>query len=160
MGSDQAVVTRLLTTGASPINTMAKLAFSSSNQPGVGTDDLFVEAIVRALGLHRPDEIAAGNLAGFRRIWYEAHSVCLADFRQRTERTEDMPPRRLPVPERAAKLAAQRLRLLGVSITGMLTPSHSLIDYCMTMRDEETLRYVAPDKCTAREQELAGMKRE
>ena len=75
-------------------------------------------------------------------------------------RTEDMPPRRLPVPERAAKLAAQRARLLGVSVTGMLIPSHALIDFCMTMRDEETLRYVAPDKCTAREQELAGVKRE
>ena len=96
MGIDQQVVTAFM---ASNLTTMAKMAFSSSDQPGVGNDDRFIAAIVAALRLQRPDQLDPADLSGFRRLWYEAHSVCLADFKTRMERTDDSAPRKLPVPK-------------------------------------------------------------
>ena len=142
------------------INTMAKLAWASSAQPGMGDEKPFIDMLVASLNLASPTDLPPGELSSFRRIWFEAHTVGIADIRQRLERTEESAPRRLPVPERAAKLSAQKAKLVGVNITGHLVPSHSLVDFVMTMRDDEQLRYVDPDRCTTREQELLGVKRE
>lgn len=144
---------------ASNVDTLAKLAFASSSQPGVGDDKPFVQMIHRVLGLNEGD-LDDGQLAPFRRAWFEAHTVSLSEMRQRVERTEESAPRKMPVPERSARLEAQRLRLLGVSITGNLVPSFSLIDFTMNMKEEEQLHYIDPDRCTDRQQELLGVKRE
>lgn len=155
-GVSPAHVTAML---ASNVNTLAKLAFASSSQPGVGDDQPFVAMIHRVLGLQVGD-LDDGQLAPFRRAWFEAHTVSLSEMRQRVERTDESAPRKMPVPERAARLEAQRLRLNGVSITGNLVPSFSLIDFTMNLKDEEQLRYIDPDRCTDRQQELLGVKRE
>ena len=157
VGIDDAVITKFIASG---INTMARLAWSSSCQPGVGPDDLFVASVVKNLGLLREDQVSPGDLAGFRRVWFESHTVAVHDLKSKLDRGDDAAPRRMPPPERDSKLRDQRKRLLGVDITGILVPSNSLVDFCMTMKDDETLRFVSPDKCTAREQEMSGVKRE
>ena len=145
---------------ASTVNTMAKLAWASSSQPGMGDDSGFIAMLVQNLGLQSISDIPSGELSAWRRIWFEAHTIGVSDLRQKVERTEDSAPRRLPVPERAAKLAAQRQRLSGVPISGPLLPSHSLVDFVFTMREDEVLKYVEPSKCTCRDSELRGVKRE
>ena len=156
VGIPETSITKFL---AGSVNTLAKLAFASSSQPG-SDETAFLAMLVANLSLQAIADITDGELACWRRIWYESHTVMVSEMRSRVERTEDSAPRRVPVPERAAKLAAQKLRLNGVAITGQLLPSYCLIDYVIAMREEEILKYVDPAKCTAREDELLGVKRE
>jgi hypothetical protein len=144
----------------SGVDTMAKLTFVSNSQPGMGDDSAFLQMLVKNLHLTTVADLNDGELAGWRRVWFESHTIVVSDLRQKVERTEDSAPRRLPVPERAAKLAAQQARLFGVAITGALVPSYSLIDFTVGMREDEMLKYIEPAMCTSREDELLGVKRE
>jgi len=144
---------------AAGITTLARLAFSSASMPGSGDDSAFVGFLVGFSALST-QAIPAGQLACLRRLWYEAHAVSLSDIRARTETTEDSPARRLPIPERASRLASQQIRLAGVLIEGPLEPSHGLIDYVFGLKEAETLRYVDPAKCTSRAMELVGVKKQ
>ena len=145
---------------AAGITTLARLAFSSASMPGSGDDSAFVGFLVGVFALSTQADIPAGQLACLRRLWYEAHAVSLSDIRARTETTEDSPARRLPIPERASRLASQQIRLAGVLIEGPLEPSHGLIDYVFGLKEAETLRYVDPAKCTSRAMELVGVKKQ
>ena len=66
----------------------------------------------------------------------------------------------MPGPERAARSREQQLRLAGVRIEGSLQPSHALLDLIWQMRDDDVLRFVAPEICTSRTQESCGIKKE
>ena len=145
---------------AAGITTLARLAFSSASMPGSGDDSAFVGFLIGVFALSTQADIPAGQLACLRRLWYEAHAVSLSDIRARTETTEDSPARRLPIPERASRLASQQIRLAGVLIEGPLEPSHGLIDYVFGLKEAETLRYVDPAKCTSRAMELVGVKKQ
>lgn len=142
------------------VDTMAKMGFVCSCQPGVGDDAPFVSFLVRALGRADDTAFTDGELASFRRLWWECNTVAISDVRARVERTEDSQPRKLPVPERAERLRTQQARLVGVVISGVLEPSHSLLDFCNQMRDDEVLRYVNPNRCSTRAAELLGVKKE
>ena len=81
------------------IDTMAKLAFLSSCQPGVGDDSPFVKALAAALGYDDYTTIPAGLLSGMRRIWFESHTIAVSEVRQKLEKPEDQ-NKKLPLPER------------------------------------------------------------
>lgn len=144
---------------AKEVDTLAKLAFASGSTPGQD-EASFIDMLVKNLNIPDINGISSGQLSGWRRAWFEAHTIMVSDLRTRVERTDDSAPRRIPIPERAAKLALQKRRLTGVSITGPLLPSYGLLDFVVTMKEEETLKYVDPSKCTSREDELVGVKRE
>ena len=144
---------------AAGITTLARLAFSYASMPGSGDNSAFVGLLVGVFALSTQADIPAGQLACLRRLWYEAYTVSLSDIRARTETTEDSPARRLPIPERASRLASQQLRLSGVLIKGQLEHSHSLIDYVFGLKKAETLRYVDPANYTSRAIELVGVKK-
>ena len=129
---------------AAGITTLARLAFSSASMPGSG-DSSSIAFLVGVFAVATQANTPAGQLACLRRLWYEAHAVSLSDIRARTKTTKDSPARRLPIPERASRLASQQLRLAGV-----------LIDYVFGLKEAETLRYVDPSKCTSRAMELVG----
>lgn len=141
------------------IDTMAKLAFLSSCQPGVGDDSPFVKALAAALGYDDYTAIPAGLLSGMRRIWFESHTIAVSEVRQKLEKPEDQ-NKKLPLPEREVRRASQQARLAGVLIEGALEPSHGLIDLVFSMKDDELVRYIDPCNCTCRVQELSGVKRE
>ena len=145
------------------IDSLAKLAFMTNCQPGVGDD----KELLDKLGTILKYDPANGNAmpaavsASIRRVWYEAHSVAMAEMRQKVERSEDALPKKLPLPERESRRRDQQHRLgVGIEIEGILEPSNSLIDYVFTMREDETVRYVDPLICAARESEISGVKKE
>jgi hypothetical protein len=140
--------------------TLAKLGFCCSAQPGSGDEAPFTNFVVRALSLTSISDISAGELASIRRVWYEAHTVAIAEIRSRLETTDDSAPKKLPVPERSSRLSAQQKKLAGIVISGPLEPSHALIDFVFAMKESEVLKYVDPVKCTSRDQELVGVKKE
>ena len=96
----------------------------------------------------------------WRRLQFDAHTHVLADARARIERTESTEPRRIPMPEKSARLEEQRRRLTHLQITSDLEPSHSLIDEISQMMEDGVLKHISVDKCTSRRQEMAHIKKE
>ena len=142
------------------INTLARLAYSSAAQPGTGDDSPFVQMVLDVLEKQNIQAVGMGEMSSLRRVWFEAHTVAVSEIRARVERTEGAEPLKMPVAERENRLREQQGRLSGVFITPSLEPSHQLIDYVNQMRTDEVLRYLDPAKCTSREQEIKGVKRE
>ena len=144
-------VVQMLSDGG--VDTMAKLAFLTGCQPGVGDDTPFVSAISRLLGYDDSNPIPAGLLAGLRRMWFESHTIAISEVRQKLEKSDDQ-PKRLPLAEREVRRLTQQNKLSGVLVEGNLEPSHSLIDAVYAIRDEELVKYIDPCNRTSRVQEL------
>ena len=147
---------------AAKIDSLAKLAFMTNCQPGIGDDKELLDTLSKILKYDPSNNpMPASVAASIRRVWYEAHSVAMAEMRQKVERSEESLPKKLPLPERESRRLDQQSRLgPGIEIEGLLEPSNSLIDFVFTMREDETVRYVDPLICTARESEISGIKKE
>ena len=169
LDSKPVFITRLLSAGlptdvidrliAGKIDTLGRLAYGSAAQPFTGDDSLFVAMICAKLR-QTEDEIGSDIMGDLRRIWAESHTVAVAEIKHKVEATGESQPRKLPIPERAARLEAQIGRLAGVCINSRLEPSHSLCDAVEQMKQDEQLRYIAPESCTSRESELQGVRKE
>ena len=137
------------------LDTFAAFAFVVPYSPN-GPDDTKLITFVTELIAAAPSTIL---LARYRRLQFEAYTLMLADTKNRIERTDDAPVRRLPQPERSARLAAQKLRITGIEFGLDTEPSHQLQDLVQQVCEENTLRYISLDMCTSRGQELNGVKK-
>ena len=147
---------------ASGIDTLNKIAFSSSFQVGAPDDGPLLAVLNDARLASAPPlaPASAGDKACFRRLHFEAQTMSLADLKVRVEATGETTPRRLPQAERSARQDSQISRLCGLSLTGDLEPSHGLIDLVFQQLEEGILRFVPLDQCTKRSQELTGIKKD
>jgi hypothetical protein len=141
---------------------MANLAYLCAIQPGTTQDDNpFFVALADALNLGGdPTQIPMATKIIFRRAWFEASTVAIAEVRMKLDRTGDEQPRKMPGPERTARLKAQQARLAGIKIEGNLKPSHAILDLLWQIKEEDALKYVSPEVCTSRSQESFGVKKE
>jgi hypothetical protein len=157
LGIDQAQITTLVNAG---VNSMARLAYICSIQPGVADDTPFFQALSSALGLASPNDIPVGDRAAYRRAWFESSTVAIAEIRSKVESTQDDLPKRMPKEERNNRHRQQQQRLGGIKIEGAVEPSHGLLDAVWAMREDDTLRYLNLEVCTSRSQEVLGIKKE
>ena len=139
------------------IDTMAKLAFICGTQPGSADDKEFVICMKDTL---KVDPIPVGTLSALRRLWFESSAMAINEVKSRYEKTDETVPKKMPLPEREHRRQVQQGMYPGIKIEGNLEPSHSLIDFVMSMKDEEVVRYVDPQSCVSREQEVKGSKKE
>jgi hypothetical protein len=156
LGISDASIATLVSSG---VSTMAKLAYISPVQPGTADDAPFFLALSKALKVD-PGDISVGDQASYRRAWYEAATVAIAEVRYRVERSSEEGPRKMPQPERINRLALQQQRLGGIRIEGSMEPSHALLDKVWMMRDDDCLKLLPPEECTSRAQEVLGVKKE
>jgi hypothetical protein len=105
-------------------------------------------------------EPAAHIMPLWRRLQFDAHTHVLADARCRIERTDSAEPRKIPMPEKSARLDEQRKRLGHLEITSDIEPSHQLIDEVSQMMEDGVLRHITVDKCTSRRQEMGHIRKE
>ena len=82
----------------------------------------------------------------------------LAELKGKIERKEDEAPRKMPQPERTARLEQQKARLAGLALNGVNEPSNGLIDLIAQQKADDVLRYVDLDLCISRETELRSSK--
>jgi hypothetical protein len=75
------------------------------------------------------------------------------------ERTEDDKPRVMPNAEREERRDALDKRLPGVKLEGELDPSHSLINACAALFDDNIARYIEWNKCHKLEDEAVSSSR-
>jgi hypothetical protein len=157
LGIDSTAIQTLVTSG---INSMARLAFICSVQPGVADDTPFFTALAAALKLGGPDEISMGDKSAYRRAWFESSTVAIAEVRSKVESTNDDVPKKMPKEERSNRYRMQQGRLGGIKIEGTMEPSHSLLDKVWAMRENDALAYLPLEDCTSRSQEILGIKKE
>jgi hypothetical protein len=139
---------------AAGFDTLAKLAFCCSYAPG--QDDAPLRDFIATTFTGAPPAL----VACMRRLHFEAYTVMTADMRARVERTDDSVPKRLPVAERQARFAKQKLLLSGLDLSNELEPSHSLVDLAVQIYEDNCFVYVSWDQCTKRHQEIGGTKKD
>ena len=139
----------------SNLASFARFAFSCTYQPGSPDDSALKVLLESTLGAAQD----AGKMSVYRRLFYESFTLAAAELRSRLDRSEDQGPRKLPVPERSARLSEQKKRLTGLVLEGELEPSDSLIDFVYSLYEENRLQYVQWDRCSKKDAEVAGHKR-
>lgn len=134
----------------SNLGTFGQFSFLSSYQPGSSDESPFVEALTKVLG-HAVD---AGQLAAWRRLFFESHTLTMSDLKARLERKDDETPRKLLMPERVERLERARKDLIGITIDTQLEPAHRLVDLAVQQAEESTIRYIPLKDCLSREAKL------
>jgi hypothetical protein len=136
--------------------TMGSFAYSCSYVPG-SADDSPLTLLARTV--NGGADLPGDQMSQFRRVFFESFTLAQADLRLRLERGEDSQPRKLAVPERAARYQAQEKRLHGLSLIGELECSDSLVDEAVSQADDNRIKYIPWEKCTRKRDEIAGQKK-
>jgi hypothetical protein len=154
VGMPRALLDELIVQG---VLNMATFAFTTSYNSASGDDKPLKDLVKQLKGG------VDGNLqevAAFRRLAFEAQTLVTADARQSIERSEEDKPRKVPHVEREARLKALEAKLVGLKFTAELEVSNGLIDLCSAIAQEGVIRWVTPDLCTKRAQEIVGIKKD
>lgn len=136
------------------IDTFAAFAWLVPYNPAVLDEAPLLAALTQIIGT-APSMIQMGK---YRRLQFDSYTMVLADTKHRVERTDESVARKMPAPERSARLEAQRARLTSLSLVGPNEPSHALVDLVHQMLEDGIIKYISIDKCTCRSQELVGEK--
>ena len=138
---------------AKGVTTLAQLAFCVG-QPGQvlaqADFDTWSESILANL--------TVGEKASLRRLILEAQTMLVASLKDMAEPSESAAPKKVGVAERNARMDQLRTQLAGVSLTGQLEPSHALLDSAVQQWENRCLKYVGPEKCHSREDEVQHAK--
>lgn len=139
------------------MGTLGQIAYAITT-PGTspGTDQItqFMDAMRPGVGA------TLGEITAVKRLVFEAQTLTIASLRSTVQSPEDSSARRLAPAERTARIEAQRLRLQGLELSGPLEPSYWLYDQFSSMLELGEIKYIAPNKCMTRQQEISGEKPE
>jgi hypothetical protein len=142
---------------ASGWTTMAAFAFSANHQPGNADETSFIDEVVVPILSSNPHPLKAM----LRRLHFEAFAMVAEDARRRSSQTDDDDkPRKLPAAEKTVRLAAIRLELSGLDITGELEPSDNVVDRLVAMQEDGNLKYLKWEEIGRRDVEIRGSKKD
>jgi hypothetical protein len=134
---------------------LARFAFCCNHAPQNADETPLINEVTNILG----GAPTASVMGLFRRLFFEAYTLASQDLRQRIERVEDAPPRRMAAPERAHRYTAQAARLVGLVLLNELEPSDALVDLAAQQYDDNRLSYIEWSLCTKKAQEINGIKK-
>ncbi len=135
---------------SSSVATLAQLAYAGT-MPGTPlTDGAFANVVRPAVAL------TVSELTAFKRLAFEAQTIAISNVWLAVQGTDESAGRKLAPQERVVKLAEQSVRLQGLEHSGQLEPAFWLYDQFTTMRESDELKYIAPNRCLTRQQELSG----
>ncbi|CAE7427959.1 unnamed protein product [Symbiodinium sp. CCMP2592] len=135
------------------VSTLAQLAFCVG-QPGQVLSQTEFDTWSEALLVG----ITVGEKASLRRLILEAQTMLVASLKDLAEPAEHASPKKVGVAERNARMDQLRTQLAGVSLTGQLEPSHALLDMAVQQWESRCLKYIGPEKCHSREDEVQNVK--
>ena len=134
------------------ITDFSTLAFTLGTPQKPPTDDQF-----DTLGNRVFDNPTLGQLALLRKLHFEATTLMVASINEQVKSDSADPSslvKRLPAAEKQARLEMQMKRLAGLKISGELSPSHQLLDLTNAMVETGIITWVAPSKCSKRDDEV------
>ena len=131
------------------ITTFSSLSFAigTPNQPP--TDAAFDAFAQRVFTLP-----SMGQIGKLRRLLFESQTYVLAQLKMSVSSDQSSMARKLPVPEKQARLADLKHRLNGVVLEGEKEPAYSLIDLCQTIYETGNIIWIHPSKCHKRDSEV------
>ena len=140
------------------LNTFGRFAFAVAFNPQSQTDKPFVDFVENLA----ESALGQDQLAALRRLFFESHTLALADVRIRVEASPDpaAATRKLPAAERLARQTAQQSRLGGIIFNPDTIPANQLVDSFVDMLERNTLTYVKPEQCISRAQEVSAVKKD
>ncbi len=141
--------------GRQGLNTFGRFAFSVAYSPGQQDETPLTDL---ATMLNGGVPVNPGEMASLRRLFWESHTLALADLKQKSEHGSEGVTKKLPTAERKARSDNQRTRLTGVVWGPESEPSHQLVDRFVTMMEDNVVSYVKPELCTSRSMEVLNSK--
>lgn len=131
------------------LNTFSSLAFAigTPNQPP--TDAAFDQFAQRLYTLP-----SMGQVGKLRRLLFESQTYVLAQLKLAVTGEPGTSSRKLPLPEKQARIADLKTRFNGVVLEGEKEPAHSLIDLCQNIFETGNIVWIHPSKCKKRESEI------
>ena len=136
----------------SGIDSFGRLAFVCPSVAGSSDDRPLITAIEARISRSLKD----AEVPDLRRLFFESHTLALADMRSRVERTGADTPREVPAAERMSRLQEQKSRLSSVIFNEHTEPAHCLADKIQSMLESGSLTYLPPNKCPSRSMEIAS----
>ena len=131
------------------INTFSSLASAIGTPSQPPSDTAFDTFAQRVFTLP-----SMGQIGKLRRLLFESQTYVLAQLKMSVSGDQSSMARKLPVPEKQARLADLKHRLNGVVLEGEKEPAYSLIDLCQTIYETGNIIWIHPSKCHKRESEV------
>ena len=134
------------------IKDFSTLAFTLGTPQKAPTDEQFEELGNKVYGTP-----TIGQLALLRKLHFESATLMVASINEQVKSDSSDPTslsKRLPAAEKQSRLEIQSKRLAGLRIVGELSPSHQLLDLTNAMVETGVLTWVAPSKCSKRDDEV------
>ena len=131
------------------ISTFSSLAFSigtPNQQPTEAAFDQFAQRVFTLPSM--------GQTGKLRRLHFEAQTFVLAQLKVAVSSDPSSAAKKLPVPEKQARIADLKHRLNGVVLEGEKEPAYSLIDLCQTIYDTGNIIWIHPSKRHKRDSEV------
>ena len=148
VGLDDATRTLLENQG---ITTLAKLAFAVG-QPGETPTEGALRGMVAGGG--DPGAVALGVVSSLRRLIFEAQTLLIAQVKTLVENKVDETKLEMAPAERTHRIADQRGRLVGMTLTGELECGYCCYDLVMKVAQHNSIVYLPPHKFVSRKAEL------
>ena len=147
--SDATLHTKLSAQGIKTFKTLAFVIGSPQQPP---TESQFEAFSAKVYGT----EPTMGQTAVLRHLHFEATALVVQTYRDLVTHDPSDPShtRKVPVPEKRARLDLQRRRLSGMEITGELEPSHQLLDMTNQQYESGIIMWIPASKCAKREAEI------
>ncbi len=140
---------------AAALGTLGKLAYALTT-PGTAPTELqvnnFLNAMRSAVGPTVAETIAMKRIV--------SQTLTIANLCNSMVASDDSTSKKVAPAERSARIEGQRARLRGLDLSGPLEPSYWLYDSFWTMMDSGGLKYIPPNRCLTRQQEISGSKPE
>ena len=148
VGLDDATRTLLENQG---ITNLAKLAFSVG-QPGETPTEVSVRGLVANGG--DPAAVTLGVVSSLRRLIFEAQTLLIAQVKTLVENKVDETKLEMAPAERTHRIAEQRGRLVGMTLSGELECGYCCYDLVMKLAQHNSVVYLPPHKFVSRKAEL------
>ena len=134
------------------VDTFSRLAFSVGTPQTPPTEAQFDTFAAQVFG----GGVNVGQTASLKRLHFESTTLVIASLKERItgDGSEVSAVRKVATAEKRARLEAQVGRLQGLRIEGELSPSHQLIDIANHIVEIGSIIWVAPSRCTRRDDEV------
>ena len=95
-----------------------------------------------------------------RRLYFESSALTVAELTNRVQRDDGSEPSKMLVPERVARLEAQKKRYPGLHFSSETEPSHKLVDKVCQFATDQLLEWIPWNQLTSRAQEVMNTQKE
>lgn len=146
-------IERLIT---ADLNSFGELAYACAVDPASGDDSKLNKAIEDLSG----SEVDAVDMISFQQLWFKPYTVAMPELEERVEKAPLDTPKALPLAERMVRMEKQNKDHPGLVFEQFLGPALALTDKAHSMIDDGVLRYLPPEKCLSRHDDIQNRKTE